>query len=350
VTTTRPETPAAPAAAPPGGADGAVVEVRDLRVRYGDFEAVRGIDLTVRRGEVFALLGTNGAGKTTTLEVLEGFVRASAGTVSVLGADPWRDRVALRRRTGIQLQEGGFVEDLTVRESLDLWQRLSDRPDDPGRLLDRFELAHRAGVAVGKLSGGEKRRLDLAMAVWGSPELVVLDEPTTGLDPTSRARTWDAIQELQDAGRTVLLTTHYLEEAEALADRAAIMHRGRIAVAGTLAEIVATQPARFSAVVPTGAPPLPPLPGEVVRSTVEGGDRVEVRTDELQRGLTTLLTWADGAGVVLADLRAAPASLADIYHSVRDDDSLRDDSPRDDAPGAAAADRAAGPDHEEPNP
>jgi ABC-2 type transport system ATP-binding protein len=245
----------------PAAVDAALaVAVRGLRVRYGDFIAVDGIDLDVRRGEVFALLGTNGAGKTTTLEVLEGFGTRDGGTVSVLGIDPATDRPALARRMGVQLQDGGFVDDLTVLETLQLWQKLVERPDRPERLLERFELAGRRLVAAGKLSGGEKRRLDLAMAVWGSPELVILDEPTTGLDPESRRRTWDAIQELQEAGRTVVLTTHYLEEAEALADRVAIMHDGRVAVRGTLAEIAAAQPARFSATLPPGVD-LPALGG-----------------------------------------------------------------------------------------
>jgi ABC-2 type transport system ATP-binding protein len=289
------------------------VAVRSLRVRYGDFEAVRGIDLDVRRGEIFALLGTNGAGKTTTLEVLEGFGTRSGGSVSVLGLDPATQRKQLRARMGVQLQEGGFVEELTVAETLALWQRLVERPDRPERLLERFELSHRSGVPVGKLSGGEKRRLDLALAVWGSPELVILDEPTTGLDPESRRRTWDAIQELQEAGRTVVLTTHYLEEAEALADRVAIMHEGRVAVAGTLAEIVAAQPAGFSAMLPPGIDDLPALRGSVHRD----GERVRVRTDDLQGDLTAFLTWAAARGVRLPELRAAPASLADIYHAVR---------------------------------
>ncbi len=292
---------------------GAAVAVRDLHVHYGEFEAVRGIDLEVRRGEVFALLGTNGAGKTTTLEVLEGFATRSGGTVSVLGLDPATDRAALRRRMGVQLQDGGFVEELTVHETLALWQRLVDRPDRPERLLDRFELGGRRDVPVGKLSGGEKRRLDLALAVWGAPELVVLDEPTTGLDPGSRRRTWDAIHELQEAGRTVVLTTHYLEEAEELADRVAIMHEGRVAVAGTLPEIVAAQPAGFSATLPPGVVELPPLSGAVERD----GDGVQVRTDDLQGDLTTFLGWAAARGVRLTDLRAAPASLADIYHALR---------------------------------
>ncbi len=288
------------------------IEVRGLEVRYGDFTAVRGIDLDVRRGEVFALLGTNGAGKTTTLEVLEGFAARTAGEVSVLGLDPATDRTRLHARMGVQLQEGGFVDDLTVLETLQLWQRMVDRPDRPERLLERFELTGRSAVGVGKLSGGEKRRLDLAMAVWGSPELAVLDEPTTGLDPEARRRTWDAIQELQDAGRTVVLTTHYLEEAEALADRIAIMHEGRIAVTGTLSEIVSAEPARFSATLPR--------PGDLpaLRGTAEhDGERLTVRTTDLQGDLTTFLTWAADRGTALTDLRAAPASLADIYHAIR---------------------------------
>jgi ABC-2 type transport system ATP-binding protein len=302
---------AAVAAAAPDGRS--AITVRDLHVHYGDFEAVRGVDLDVRRGEVFALLGTNGAGKTTTLEVLEGFGTRSSGTVSVLGLDPATDRKRLHTRVGVQLQDGGFVEELTVAETLGLWQRLVDRPDRPQRLLERFDLHERRDVPVGKLSGGEKRRLDLAMAVWGSPELVILDEPTTGLDPESRRRTWDAIHELQEAGRTVVLTTHYLEEAEALADRVAIMHEGRLAVAGTLSEIVAAQPAGFSAVLPAAVATLPSLRGSVERA----GDRVRVRTDDLQGDLTMFLNWAGAHGVQLSELRAAPASLADIYHAVR---------------------------------
>jgi ABC-2 type transport system ATP-binding protein len=292
------------------------IAVRDLHVHYGAFEAVRGIDLDVRRGEIFALLGTNGAGKTTTLEVLEGFGRRSGGSVSVLGLDPATQRHQLSARMGVQLQEGGFVEELTVAETLALWQRLAERPDRPDRVMSRFDLHERRHVRVGKLSGGEKRRLDLAMAVWGAPELVILDEPTTGLDPESRRRAWDAIQELQEAGRTVVLTTHYLEEAEALADRVAIMHEGRVAVAGTLAEIVAARPARFSAVLPADLTDFPLLAG----TTQRAAGRVDVQTTDLQADLTMFLTWAAARGVRLSDLRAAPASLADIYHEMRVDE------------------------------
>ncbi|MEU7811484.1 ABC transporter ATP-binding protein [Pseudonocardia sp. NPDC049154] len=304
------ETVSEPAVAGAGGRDTAI-RVRGLQVRYGTFEAVRGVDLEVLRGEVFALLGTNGAGKTTTLEVLEGFQRRSGGEVSVLGLDPGTQRDELRARMGIQLQEGGFVEELTVGETLELWGKLAVRPDRPDRLLERFDLVHRRDVRVGALSGGEKRRLDLATAVWGSPELVVLDEPTTGLDPGSRRRTWDAIQELQEAGRTVVLTTHYLEEAEALADRVAIMHEGRLAVSGTLEQILASRPAGFSATLPEG---VTPPDGAVLE-----GRTIRVSTRDLQQDLTGFLAWAADHRVRLSDLRAAPASLADIYHSIRTD-------------------------------
>ncbi|MEC3976815.1 ABC transporter ATP-binding protein [Amycolatopsis sp. H20-H5] len=302
--------------------DGDAVEVSGLRCRYGDFDAVRGIDLTVRAGEVFALLGTNGAGKTTTLEVLSGFHRPAGGTVRVLGIDPATQSAKLRSQLGVMMQEGGFVGELTTVETLLLWQRLVSRPDDPERLLARFDLGSRRDVAVAKLSGGERRRLDLALAVWGTPKLVILDEPTTGLDPESRRRAWDAIGELAEAGRTVVLTTHYLEEAEALADRVAIMHGGRIAATGTLAEITASQPARFDARI-VGPPPAPPpeISGELVLGRDGPDTTVTGATDHLQQDLTLLLNWAERHSVTLEGLRAAPASLEAVYHAVRESDS-----------------------------
>ncbi|WP_031470131.1 ABC transporter ATP-binding protein [Sciscionella sediminilitoris] len=297
---------------------GSVVEIRGLRCHYGAYEAVRGVDLQVRRGEVFALLGTNGAGKTTTLEVLSGFHARTGGTVSVLGVDPASGMPELRARMGIMQQEGGFIAELSVAETLRLWQRLTSRPDDPERLLARFDLAERAAVRVAKLSGGERRRLDLALAVWGSPELVILDEPTTGLDPESRRRSWDAIGELTEAGRTVILTTHYLDEAEALADRLAIMHRGRIAATGTLAEVIAARPAGFSARIPGAATQeLPELGGAITTAVSDDATVIAVSTEDLQADLTRFLGWADSTGIRLEALRAAPASLAEIYHSVR---------------------------------
>ena len=198
--------------------DNGVITVRDLRRRYGGtggrgFDAVRGVTFSVRRGELFALLGTNGAGKTSTMEVLEGLAPAAQGVVRVLGCDPCRERALVRRRMGIMLQEGGFLSDLTVAETGRMWAGTLSAPRPVAEALGPVSLGHRAGVAVRSLSGGERRRLDLAMAILGRPEVLFLDEPTTGLDPESRHRTWLLIRELLAAGTTVVLTTHYLEEA-----------------------------------------------------------------------------------------------------------------------------------------
>jgi ABC-2 type transport system ATP-binding protein len=285
------------------------IEVSGLRHVYGDVVAVDGIDFTVAEGEVFALLGTNGAGKTTTLEIVEGFRTAHAGTVRVLGRDPHTDRVALAPSVGVLLQESGLIGELTVAESLSLWQHLCSRRDSPVELLDRLSLAHRADVAVERLSGGERRRLDVALAVWGRPRLLVLDEPSTGLDPESRQRVWALVEDLAATGTTVLFTTHYLEEAEALADRVAIMHAGRVRVAGTLAEVLSSRPARLTALLPAGAPPLPAFSG---RASVSGSE-LAVETDELQDDLLALLSWASSHGVRLDSLNATQASLQEVF-------------------------------------
>jgi ABC-2 type transport system ATP-binding protein len=211
-----------------------------LRFSYGRSQVVRGVDLDVREGELFALLGTNGAGKTTTLELLLGHRRPSGGTVRVLGRDPWRDRRSLAADVGVVLQEGGCAPELTVAETVRLWLRLHRRRHvvrTAGALLEELHLQHRAAVRVRQLSGGEGRRLDLAVALCGDPRLLVLDEPTSGLDPQSRAHTWAVLRKRLRGGITVLVTTHYLEEAEALADRVAIMHAGKVAAIGTTAEV-----------------------------------------------------------------------------------------------------------------
>ncbi|WP_234995540.1 ABC transporter ATP-binding protein [Streptoalloteichus hindustanus] len=293
-----------------------VIEATGLRCRYGSFEAVRGIDLSVRRGELFALLGTNGAGKTTTVETLEGHRAASAGTVRVLGMDPVADKARLRPRIGIMLQESGFAGELTVAETVELWASVTTG----GRRLDVLELldlGHRARVMVKQLSGGERRRLDLALAVLARPELLFLDEPTTGLDPESRRRTWDLVRTLLAEGTTVLLTTHYLEEAEELADRLAIMHRGVVAVEGTLADVLATEPSRISFALPAGltAAELPPLPAVLTSHVLD--QRVELSTADLQHDLGVLVGWANERGVRLSRLRASHASLEDVFHGVR---------------------------------
>jgi ABC-2 type transport system ATP-binding protein len=292
------------------------IRVRDLRRSYGSgkqaFEAVRGVDLDVEAGTVSALLGTNGAGKTSTMELIEGLGRPSAGEVRVLGLDPVADRAALRPRLGILLQRSGFSGDLSVLETLEMWHSTLSRPRPVADLLDALRLGGRADTRVVGLSGGELRRLDLACTLMGDPEVVLLDEPTTGLDPESRRDVWSLIRGLRDGGATVLLTTHYLDEAEALADQLAIMHEGRIVRRGTVPQIVEGHPS----VVRFGTPdrPLPELRGT---ATVERHTTV-VETDDLQRTLTALLTWADGHGVRLADLSARTATLESVFLAVAD--------------------------------
>lgn len=204
-----------------------VIDVDELNVSYGDFHAVKDLSFQVEPGELYALLGTNGAGKTSALEVVEGHRKASSGTVRVFGQHP-SDRRAIRPRTGIMLQESGFSGDLTVSESVRLIGSLTGRSDVVEQVLKTVDLSHKADTRVSQLSGGEKRRLDFATAVYGRPELIFLDEPTTGLDIQSRDALWDAVQELRENGSTVVLTTHYLEEAQQRADRIGLMHAGTL--------------------------------------------------------------------------------------------------------------------------
>jgi ABC-2 type transport system ATP-binding protein len=302
-----------------------VIEARGLRRRYGGdggagFEAVRGADLTVRRGELFALLGTNGAGKTSTMEVLEGQAPPSGGTVRLLGHDPYRERRHVRPRIGVMLQEGGFPSDLTVLELVTTWAGTLTSARPPGEALALAGLGHRHHVRLAQLSGGEKRRLDLAVAVLGRPEVLFLDEPTSGLDPESRRRTWAVVHDLLTAGTTVMLTTHYLEEAEALADRLAIMHAGRIVRTGTPAEVSAAEPSRISFRLDAGVPrpDVAALAGrDDVRTTVDG-HRTVVRTGDLQDTLTALLAWARGHDLRLHDLEARSGSLEAAFLAVAD--------------------------------
>ena len=287
------------------------VEAQGLRASYGAVEVVHGVDLTAEHGRLVALLGTNGAGKTTTLETLEGHRAPDGGTVRVLGHDPHRERALVRPRVGILLQHSGFAADLTAAETVALWARLRRRATDPSAALERVDLAHRRDVAVSALSGGERRRLDLALAVLTDPEVLFLDEPTTGLDPESRRRTWDVVRELLACGTAVVLTTHYLEEAEVLADRLAIMNEGRVVVAGTTDEVLADAPARLAFTLPPGvAPPR----GLVIPAPRDG--RVELRTWSLQRDLSALLAWADAHDVRLERLEARHASLDDVFRTV----------------------------------
>ncbi|MEU9862088.1 ABC transporter ATP-binding protein [Streptomyces sp. NPDC047971] len=288
-----------------------VIEADDLRRTYaGGFEAVNGISLAVPRGEIFALLGTNGAGKTSTVELLEGLAAPSGGTVHVLGHDPYRERAAVRPRIGIMLQEGGFPSDLTVAETVRMWAGCTTGARPTGEALEQVGLGPRAQVRIKQLSGGERRRLDLALALLGRPEVLFLDEPTTGLDAEGRRDTWALVRTLRDAGTTVVLTTHYLEEAESLADRLAIMNQGRIVLSGTPAEVTAARPARIRFVLPEDV-----APGRIplgLKAAAEGR-RVEIRTHQLQDALGELLGWAREAGVRLDGLDARSASLEEAF-------------------------------------
>jgi len=296
---------------PAGAGAGAAIVADGVRRRYaGGFEAVTGISFSVARGELFALLGTNGAGKTSTVELLEGLALPDGGTVRVLGHDPYRERAAVRPRIGVMLQEGGFPSDLTVTETLRMWAGCTSGARPAGEALDLVGLTGRARVRVKQLSGGERRRLDLALALLGRPEVLFLDEPTTGLDAEGRRDTWELVRELREAGTTVLLTTHYLEEAEALADRLAIMHEGQIVESGTIADVTAARPARIRFELPGGvyAAQLPLS----LRAAAEGR-RIEIRTHELQKSLHELLGWARESGVELLGLDARSASLEEAF-------------------------------------
>ncbi|MEP7178637.1 MAG: ABC transporter ATP-binding protein [Pseudonocardiales bacterium] len=300
-----------------------VIEVEDLHRRYGGpgrhgFDAVRGVSFSVRPGELFALLGTNGAGKTSALEVIEGLTPPTSGVVRVLAHDPCRDRRVVRPRIGIMLQEGGFPADLTVAETGRMWAGTLSSPRPFDEALDLVDLRDRADVRVKQLSGGERRRLDLAIAILGRPEILFLDEPTAGLDPESRRGTRRLVRELLAAGTTIVLTTHYLEEAAELADRLAILHEGRIVRIGTPAQVAASRPARISFTLPLAGAPIPDLPSAVATEQVQRatGRSVLVQTADLQRTLTALLAWAASRDLVLADLNARPASLEEAFLAV----------------------------------
>lgn len=288
-----------------------VVETTDFSYSYGtgaQFSAVRNLSIAVRRGELYALLGTNGAGKTTTLETLEGHRSPTTGSVRVFGGDP-TDRSGIRPRVGIMLQESGFAGDLTVEESLKLAGAISGRKDDVARVLAAINLANKAATRVAQLSGGEKRRLDFGSAIWGTPELLFLDEPTTGLDPAARDQLWSVVSGLKAAGVTIILTTHYLEEAQANADRIGMMHRGVLDREGTLAELVAEEPSRIRFALPPGV--TPPVP---VTATENG--LVVLETDDLQAELTRLLVWAERDGHTLDRLSATSSNLDDVFRSL----------------------------------
>jgi ABC-2 type transport system ATP-binding protein len=272
----------------------AAIEVSDLRKSYGSVEAVRGLSFDVAPGEVFGLLGPNGAGKTTTVEILEGYRDRSGGEVRVLGHDPEdRDR-HLQERVGIVLQSSGFYPRVTVREAISHFAKVYERPRDPEETIALVGLDEKADTRTKDLSGGQRRRLDLALALIGDPELIFLDEPTTGFDPAARRTAWGVVQRLKELGKTVLLTTHYLEEAQELADRVAIVKDGRIVAEG---------------------PPdsLGPASASYRVSYLSDGGRVEHQTDDPTELLHRLTRDALARGERLEGLEVTRPTLEEVY-------------------------------------
>ena len=272
----------------------ATIEVTGLRKSYGSREVLHGLDFTVEQGEVFALLGPNGAGKTTTVEILEGYRRRDGGAARVLGCDPDHTGGSFRARIGIVLQSSAVYPTLTVGEMLELFAGYYPAPRDPAEVVSLDGLAEQRDNRVRTLSGGQLRRLDLGLALVGDPDLIFLDEPTTGFDPEARRRAWDTVLGLRDLGKTVLLTTHYLEEAHRLADRVAILRDGRIAAIGTPNELLSAN-------------------GSVEIRFRRAGELVVVHTDEPTRVLHEVTGEALSAGVELEGIEVRRQTLEDVY-------------------------------------
>jgi ABC-2 type transport system ATP-binding protein len=294
---------------------GLAVEVRGLRKDYGERPVLRGVDFDVRQGEVFCLLGPNGAGKTTTVEILEGFRARTSGSVTVLGLDPAAQPAELRVRIGIVLQECGFPRQARVGELISIWRDYYPHPRPLGDLLEVTGLTEDRNTPVRRLSGGQRRRLDFALALAGDPDLVFLDEPTTGFDPEARRKLWTAVENLRGIGKTIVLTTHYLDEAERLADRVAILLDGRIKIAGSTREVarLAALPAQISFAAPGAlqAKEIPPPDG--LELTVSGSV-ARCQTRNAAATLRTLLDWAAHHQLGdLDELAVATPSLEDAY-------------------------------------
>jgi ABC-2 type transport system ATP-binding protein len=270
------------------------VSVQGLRKNYGDLQAVRGIDFTIRPGEVFGLLGPNGAGKTTTVEILEGYRDRDGGSVEVLGVDPQRAGSEWRERIGVMLQSSSLYPNLTVIESLLVFAGYYAKPRNPEEVVELVGLTEKRDVRVRKLSGGQQRRLDLGIALVGDPDLIFLDEPTTGFDPGARRTAWDTVRGLRELGKTILLTTHYLDEAEQLADRVAVLRDGLIVREGTPSD----------------------LTGGAVETEIRyrrDGEEIVERTTEATRRLHELTAEAIGRGEELEGLEVRRPTLEDIY-------------------------------------
>ena len=312
-----------------GASSHPVISIRGLRKRYGDREAVRGIDLKIRPGEIFAFLGPNGAGKTTTVEILEGFRQASDGTVEVIGHDPWCAPASWRARIGIVLQESEAEPDLTVRECLHLYAGYYPTPRSVEETIGLVDLAGHADQRASALSGGQRRRLDVALALIGDPELIFLDEPTTGFDPAARRAAWEVIAGLRDLGKTVFLTTHYMEEAEHLADRIAVIAAGEIVAEGTPQTLGGRQQeaAQIVFAPPDGAADAElPLP-LAARVKQQPSGRLLLTSTRVAADLHALSGWALEHDLELDDLEVTRPTLEDVYLQLTTDVPETDDDP-----------------------
>jgi ABC-2 type transport system ATP-binding protein len=297
------------------------LRVQHLRKAYKDVVAVNGIELEVRRGECFGLLGPNGAGKTTTIEICEGLTSPDSGDVQVLGLRWASDASALRQRLGIQLQETQLSEKLTVHETLALFRSFFGQGPSADELIAVVKLEEKRGARVGVLSGGQKQRLALACSLAGAPDLLFLDEPTTGLDPQARRQLWDLIDEFKQTGRTILLTTHYMDEAERLCDRVAIMDHGHVIARGTPRELIASLGVDHVVEFSSGSTARPPDVDalrriEGVREVKAEHGLVRMQATELHRVVPALLDELGRQGVPLAELRTHSATLEDVFVSL----------------------------------
>jgi ABC-2 type transport system ATP-binding protein len=290
--------------------ESAIIEVRGLTKSYGPVRAVRGVDLQIARGEVFAMLGPNGAGKTSTVEILEGYRRRDGGVVRVLGLDPGKQARLLKQRIGIVLQSTGVEQYLTVAETIVMYSGYYPHPRPVDEVIELVGLEGKRNVRVVKLSGGQQRRLDVAIALAGDPEVLFLDEPTTGFDPSARHEAWDVVKNLAALGKTVLLTTHYMDEAQNLADRVAVISEGLIVAEGTPATLAGRDSARATVTFTLPEGVMPPADLGAARSA---GGVVEFAPEDLTVALHRLTGWALERSVSLESLRVLRPSLEDVY-------------------------------------